>query len=245
MMKKIKNDEQLEEEIQNEIVNRVLKEDEILNKKKQANLNTKATINALEEITDVPHHKIEKTAKQVREEYNPENRIKKRIKSNKLYYFFIALSIMISFIISIKIPQKNSSRKSNNIHNEVYKSPIENKKKSPYNKIIYKAIFTKEIKRNQSFMESINKISINVKKIYLYIKWERLPIKTHDYLIKITDGAGSLAWQSPWKFTNKDTKHYTWSEYGPKKGIDIPGKWKFEVFLGSQKIIEKNLLVTK
>jgi seryl-tRNA synthetase len=108
---------------------------------------------------------------------------------------------------------------------------------------LYKVVFTTALTEDNVPINDLKEVSINQKRFYVFIKW-RLPIADHVYEIKIFDGSGKMASDSPVKFTAQTTISNTWYEYAINKYIDQPGKWKFEIYLDGKKMAEEFINVT-
>ena len=221
--KKHHENEKLEAKIQNEIRRRILQEEEEIEEEK---IHTEDIVEALKEITDVPHEEIERVAEQVRIEYSSEyehNLVQKK-KMRKVYLGGAVTALLL--IIIFRAVSYYNFQKNQKIAN-----------------ISYEAVFTTGVSESFEPFDNLDEVSINIDKIYLYVKWRFLPKGNHKYQIRAFDGAGKVAWDSSWEFRSNDATHNTWSHYNPKENIDKPGKWKFEIFLDGRKIVEEYLSV--
>jgi hypothetical protein len=106
----------------------------------------------------------------------------------------------------------------------------------------YTVIFTTALE-NRRPVNNLKEISINEKRIYLYVKWFSISLGEHSYLCEIFDGSGKLATRHQMSFTSTEASWNTWTWYNINKYIDKPGNWIFKIYLDGQKVIEKNLVV--
>ena len=212
----------LESQIQDEIRRQVLEHEQTRREEEQRQLQTQATLEALEEITEVPYEESVKIAQQVRVKYTLKHKYhvaKSLARRTMIRFGLIVLGILL-LIIGI-------SRSYNHWR---------------YSKITYKAVFTTGLNGYNEPVNDLREVSITADRIYLYVSWQHLPKGRHDYHIRIFDESDSLIWEHTMEF--RATESYnTWSWYRPKKTMDLPGRWRFEVFLDGKKVLEEYLLV--
>ena len=105
----------------------------------------------------------------------------------------------------------------------------------------YAVIFTTGLTEDKKPMNDLTEISINEKHIYIFVQWHR-SLTEHSYSSKIFDSSGKLLREGHAKFTPQKTLWNTWSSYNIKQ-TDRPGKWKFEIYLDGEKMVEQYLTV--
>jgi len=92
-------------------------------------------------------------------------------------------------------------------------------------------------------VNNLKEISINKKRIYIYVKWFSTSDEDHNYLCKIFDGSETLVFTNQMSFTSKGGSWNTWTWHNINKYIDKPGNWTFKIYLDGQKVIEESLSV--
>ncbi len=223
--------DKLEQKIQKEITKRVLEQYELLQEEHDKLQDTDATLEALEDITSIPRKELNRIAKDVRSIYMKENLEKQRWK--KVILFFITICALVFVVLPIfKSVYEKIDEKS------------EQKKAALIKKMNYKVVFTTGIK-NYKPVNSINKISINNKKLYFFIKLLSLEANSeYRYFFKIYDSKGTLILETtPNPITSPDNRHNIWCWHTLDPITDVAGNWRFEAYLDGVKFVERTLKV--
>lgn len=109
----------------------------------------------------------------------------------------------------------------------------------------YRVIFTTGLigSKPKEPINDLTEVSINEKQIYIHVKWSNLRQKKYEYESKIYDGAGKLVRRGWMSFTSKKRSHNTWSRYRFNKHVDKPGKWRFEIYLDGEKLVDRSVTI--
>ncbi len=102
--------------------------------------------------------------------------------------------------------------------------------------------FTTGLTRDNKPMNDLTEISINEKRIYIFVQWHLSPTE-HNWSSKIFDGSGKLVREGRSKFTPQQTLWNTWAWHNINKQTDQPGKWKVEIYLDGEKMAEQYLTI--
>lgn len=213
----------VEKAIQDEIRRRILERQQTIQEEKQQGLQTQATLEALEEITEISHEESQQIAQQVREEYTRKHN--RKVARQQTIRKGIAAAVLISTLIALIV---------GGIRYYNYRR---------YANIAYKAIFTTGLTADNSPINEINEISIQEDRVYLYIFWRFLPKGTHHLQIRIFDGSGALADSYNFSFFTEGGRYYTWNWTRLSETVDVPGRWKFEIYLNDKKMGEEYVSV--
>lgn len=217
----ISND--LETKIQDEIRRRIVEKEHTIQEEKQRQLHTQATLDALGEVAEISSEEAQKIARQVREEYTRKHA--RSAARNKIIRRSIGMgSIVIAIFILII-------------------GGIQYNKRRLQAKISYRTAFTTALDSHNYPVNNLREISIQEDRIYLCIFWRFLPKGKHHYRIQLFDGSGAQVWSYEMTRVNNDEEFNSWFWYPPKETIDIPGRWRFEIFLDGKKTIEEHLSV--
>lgn len=79
--------------------------------------------------------------------------------------------------------------------------------------------------------------------IFIYIQWNRIPNTKYQYVCKMFDGSGEKINESAMDFRPNTDGGNTWTWYIIKSNVDVPGTWRFEIYLDETKVIESHLTV--
>ena len=233
----IPHDPKIEKQIEDEIYRRVKAREKAHNEQKLDDIEERAAIEAIEEITELPDREVEQIAREVRSEFNAW--ASKPLKKNSNIFRFALAAIGIFFIVSLIIWYFSNQVDSNkNDYPDIPKITY-----GTTNDISYRAVFTTEVDGDYHPVDAINKIPLNIDMVYLYITWQNLPVGYHKYRIRVFDGAGTVIWDYFWDYTNKNLNDNTWLNYKPKIAVDKPGRWQFELYIDEVKMFEKFLMV--
>lgn len=213
----------LEAQIQDEIRRRILEKEQALQEEKQRDLQTQATLEALEEMTGVPAEEAQEIARQVRMEYTARHNYHIAQKQAKRTAYRVGLVVAGILLLIIGGVWYQSYRRTA--------------------RISYTALFTTGLNAFNEPVNTLHEISLGVDRIYLYVAWQHLPRGTHTSRLRIFDGTNSLAWEYTLEFSTNEERYNTWFWYHPKDTMDTPGQWRFEIFLDGKKMFEKSLSV--
>ena len=231
------HDPKLEKQIEDEIYRRVKEREKAYKERQFEDIEEKAAVEAIEEITELPDEEVERIAREVRSDFNTEEN--KHLKNRINIFRFGSAAIGAIIIVCLCIWYYN-------YHVEADEEGSSDIPKITYgskNEISYRVVFTTEVDENYHPVDAINKVSLDIDMIYLYITWQNLPVGNHKYRIRVVDGVGSLVWDYFWEYNNKNLIDNTWLTYKPKKAVDKPGRWQFEIYLDGIKMFEKFLQV--
>jgi hypothetical protein len=231
------HDPKLEKQIQDEIYRRVKEKEKVLKDDQLEDVEERATVEAIEEFTELPDREVEQIAREVRSEFSAQDH--GNLKSSKKIIRFGLIAVGIIFIISIITLYfiYRVDRNKNDFPDipEITYGTV--------NDISYRAVFTTKVDGDYQPVDAINKIPLNIDVVYLYITWQNLSTENHKYRIRAMDGVGTVVWDYFWEYTNKNLNDNTWLNYKPKIAVDKPGRWQFEVYIDGIKMFEKFLMV--
>lgn len=107
----------------------------------------------------------------------------------------------------------------------------------------YRVIFTTGLTEDNLPLNSLEEININEEMIFIYIQWNRIPNTKYQYVCKMFDGSGEKINESAMDFRPNTDGWNTWTWYKIKSNVDVPGTWRFEIYLDETKVIESQLTV--
>ncbi len=215
--RQLREAEALEARIEGEIVKRSEAYDAATRASEEAVLDARAAVEAVEDLIDIPDEEAQRIADAVRAEHLEAFKRAQQLRRGLRVGLPIAVAVVALLAAWFLYAQAR------------------------YEGVTYRAVFTSGV-TDSAPTDQLERAPIDGERIYLWVSWSGLPDGGHDYRIRVTDGAGTVVWDSPWSFESQGTKT-TWSHYKPKPGLDAPGLWRFEIFLGGTKILEERLPV--
>ena len=69
--------------------------------------------------------------------------------------------------------------------------------------------------------------------------------RPYQYHIEVFDGSGQLVHVDDMGFVSTSSSRNTWTSYRPKRSVDAPGEWRFQVFLDRERMIDATVRVTR
>jgi len=81
--------------------------------------------------------------------------------------------------------------------------------------------------------------------VYVVSKWSNLQGKTLNYLCKMYDGEGQLAFTMGGRILPDNPTYYYQSNYGALSGVDKAGKWRIEIYVDDVLVASRNLIGLK
>lgn len=102
----------------------------------------------------------------------------------------------------------------------------------------YSVIFSTDINEYDQPVNDLKTIFFEDERVFIFVKWN-MPIGLHDYLCKVYDASGKEVLRSRMVMDVKDIQWNTWTWYRINTKIDMPGLWKFEIYLDGQKYIDE------
>ncbi len=90
---------------------------------------------------------------------------------------------------------------------------------------------------NEKPVNDIKRIPITSNKVYFFLEWKGISEGEHEYRCAIYDAENQIVEDHKIQFYAKSNTHYTWSwhNFNPKE--EVPGKWKFLVWLNDKKVL--------
>jgi hypothetical protein len=92
--------------------------------------------------------------------------------------------------------------------------------------------------------DEFDEVSLDHGRVYVYVSWRGLTKESHLAQLRVFDGAGKQAGTSSYEFTPNSTRWYTWLNYYIDSDVDQPGRWRFEMDLDGETLVERSLIVT-
>lgn len=105
--------------------------------------------------------------------------------------------------------------------------------------------FTSGLSRGRWPMNSLSEFHLDQPEIYLWVQMRIYP-GLHIMGARIFDGSGELVHLASWDISPTDISHNSWVvwiRYTIRKGVDVPGMWKFELYADGRIILEEKLKV--
>ena len=96
----------------------------------------------------------------------------------------------------------------------------------------------------QELADDLSEVSVEHGRVYIYVRWRGLTLDEHFARLRIIDGGGRQVETAEYQFTPTETQWNNWWPYNIDPDVDKPGRWRFEVDLDGETLVEKMLLVT-
>ena len=106
----------------------------------------------------------------------------------------------------------------------------------------YQVAFATALNEKNEPVDNLQEISMYEETVYMHISWWFLtPGNEYHYILNCYNNFNSeLIFTNEINFFPDDASHYTWTWFKPNKFIaHIPGRWKFEIFLNEDKMLER------
>ena len=107
-------------------------------------------------------------------------------------------------------------------------------------KIKYDMVITTGLTDNDRPYNAIEEACLCDDSIYIYVAWKNLPkinwfeqihYKKYNHKVLIFDEEGSKIFHDDFNFRAKEGLWNSWSTYHMNPAVDLPGKWKVELYL--------------
>lgn len=96
----------------------------------------------------------------------------------------------------------------------------------------------------QELADDLTEVSLEHGRLYIYVKWRGLTLEKHVAQLRVLDGAGRQVDESRYEFSPTSTYWNNWWPYNIDPDADTPGRWRFEIDLDGETLVEKSLIVT-
>jgi hypothetical protein len=220
------DDRSLEDRILDEIHKRVLDKEQKLREEKDRELRTQATVEALQEVTELPVEQVARIAKDVRREMRQKEPaepiyavVDDHVTQFKKRVILVAAAVILCVIIG-------------EFSYRFWK----------YSKISTQIVLTSGLK-NYRPRDRLENIAFNSRKIYFWVHFQDLSTGNYDAKMRIVDAEGNsdVACSGP-LYVSDDSKKI-WCGFSPAS-LDVgPGIWTFEVLLDGKRVAAKSLNV--
>jgi hypothetical protein len=104
------------------------------------------------------------------------------------------------------------------------------------------SVFTTAVNNGRP-VDDITEISIDAKRVFIFVSWRGLTNDQHLHACKIFDGQGRRVENDTMQFTPTRRVWRAWNWHDFNQSVDAPGDWNFQVFLDGRQVIDKNLKV--
>lgn len=213
------NDEVDSAEIEDEIIERGLALDAERRRERGEKWASEGAVEALEELTDLSHEEAEQIADQVR--VDVQRRGERR---GKLLRRGLVAGLLTAILVVLTVS---------------YDRHVQ----GLYDEVTATASFTTGLTSDNWPINDVQEYDLaSGDRIYMFIRWRNLPDRSHDYQIRITDGANHVVLDDDWEFSASGS-HDTWSTLMPQAQFDAPGDWRFEIYLHGIRMLEQHLRV--
>lgn len=109
----------------------------------------------------------------------------------------------------------------------------------------YRFIVTTGLDETKKPISNLTQIPLESNEMYVFVQWNRIPNERFNYLCKIFDNSGQAVTESQMSFTPDTDGWNTWTKYKINKHIDLPGKWRAEIYLDNVLVVNESFSVVR
>ncbi|MCP4396093.1 MAG: hypothetical protein GY801_02115 [bacterium] len=220
------DDKSLEDRIIDEIHKRVLDKEQKLQEEKVWELRTQATVEALQEVTDLPVEQVSKIAKNVRREIRKEETVEPihAVVDNHVTQFKKKVILALAAIIlCVFVGEFGYS---------FWK----------YSKISTQIVTTSGLK-NYRPQDHLEEFALSARKVYFWVSFKNLSKGSYEVKMQIVDSEGNSDVACSGPLYVRDESKRIWCNFSPGSLEIEPGIWMFEVYLDGKQVAAESRTV--